>query len=134
MVYETGIINVKSDNKEQSLSELVSKGHVIAVYADDPDHDYYLLKVHEPVHMLDSEKTDSWGSTLPAGIEVITGLYYDNKKQNPLSYKLVPRRRAVVPASAVVYICSELDAKINIALDEGVHLNILHAIDEIVMS
>lgn len=121
------------DDKDDSIAELVSEGQVIALYADDTEHDYYLLKVQETVHTLESETTDSWGATLPAGIQVITGLYYNNNKQNPLSYKLVSRTRAVVPASAAVYICSELDAKPNIVLQEDVHLNILHAINELFM-
>lgn len=123
-------VAAEPDDKDDSLTELVFKGQVIVVYADDTDHDYYLL---ETVHALESETTDSWGATLPAGIQVITGLYYNNNKQNPLSYKLVSRTRAVVPASAAVYICSELDAKPNIVLQEDVHLNILHAINELFM-
>lgn len=35
----------ESDDKVDSIAELVSKGQVIAVYADDTGHDYYLLKV-----------------------------------------------------------------------------------------
>jgi hypothetical protein len=136
MVNETGIIDVELENNcnEESLSDLVSKGHVIAVYTDDQDYDYFLLKVQEPVHVLESEKTDSWGSTLPAGTEVITGLYYDNNKKKPLSYKLIPKLKAVVPATSVIYICSELDAITNITLEEDVHLTILNAINEILMS
>lgn len=136
MVKETNnTFDVEEDDEEAPLSEMVSKGQVIAVYADDPDHDYFLLKVQEAIQTLNSESTDAWGSTLPAGIKVITGLYYDNiNNKNLLSYKLIPRRRAVVPASAVVYICSEIDARANIVLDECVHLNILHAINYIIMS
>uniref|UniRef100_K1P5G4 Uncharacterized protein n=1 Tax=Magallana gigas TaxID=29159 RepID=K1P5G4_MAGGI len=136
MVKETNnTFDVEEDDEEVPLSEMVSKGQVIAVYADDPDHDYFLLKVQEAIQTLNSESTDAWGSTLPAGIKVITGLYYDNiNNKNLLSYKLIPRRRAVVPASAVVYICSEIDARAKIVLDECVHLNILHAINDIIMS
>lgn len=77
-------IAAEPDYKDDSLAELVFKGQVIAVYADDTDHDYYLWKVQETVHALESETTDSWGATLPTGIQVITGLYYNNNKQNPL--------------------------------------------------
>lgn len=77
-------IAAEPDDKDDSLAELVFKGQVIAVDADDTDHDYYLWKVQETVHALESETTDSWGATLPTGIQVITGLYYNNNKQNPL--------------------------------------------------
>ncbi|XP_062598646.1 uncharacterized protein LOC134260080 [Saccostrea cucullata] len=135
MIQETDTTtDVDQDDDQGSMAKLVSKGQVIAVYADDPHQDYFLIKVQEPAHTLDSDKTDSWGSTLPAGTDVITGLYYDNTKQNPLRYKLLRRRKAIVPASAAVYICSEVDARVTIDLDEDVHLNILHAINGILMS
>lgn len=49
---------------------------------------------------------------------------------NPPSLKLIPRRKEVVPSIAVVYSCSEIDTRDNTVLDECVHLNILHAIND----
>lgn len=40
-------------------------------------------------------------------------LFHDNNEHNPLSYKLKFRRRAVVPSSIEVYICSEANFALN---------------------
>lgn len=51
----------------------------------------------------------------------------------PCSINWYQEKKTLVPASAAVYICSELDAKSNIVLQEDVHLNILHVINELFM-
>jgi hypothetical protein len=48
-----------------------------------------------------------------------SGLYYDRDQTNPLEYKLVTRKTAIVPAVSIVYICSEMNANNDIQ-DTGV--------------
>lgn len=43
-------------------------------------------------------KINSWISILPADMEVTTGLYYKNIRQNSVSCKHASRQKAVVPA------------------------------------
>ena len=113
----------------ETLQELVSAGQVIAVLADDNACDYYLLKVTR-VRVLNEETTDAWGISFPPGSEVIQGHYYNSKRNNPLTYKLIPRKTALVPSLAVVYICSEIQSNVDIILSEDIHLNILQSIEE----
>jgi hypothetical protein len=44
------------------------------------------------------------------GTEIFSGLYYDRDGTNPLKYKLVTRKTAIVPAVSIVYVCSEMNA------------------------
>lgn len=46
-------VAAEPDDKDDSIPELLSKGQVIAVNADDTEDDYYLLKVQETVHTLE---------------------------------------------------------------------------------
>ena len=136
MIIETPTVvdNNEDTNPEierEELSELVSSGQVIAVYTDDPDSDYYLLKVKDCPHVLGVDTTDSWGSILPTGTSVISGLYYDNKTSSPLYYKLVSKKKAIVPTESIIYICSEIDASRNIQLHEDIHLSILQCLNEL---
>ncbi|VDI72529.1 Hypothetical predicted protein [Mytilus galloprovincialis] len=135
MIVETPTVldnneNTNPETEREEISELVSSGQVIAVYTDDPESEYYLLKVKDCPHVLGVDTTDSWGSILPTGTSVITGLYYDNKTSSPLSYKLVSRKKAIVPTESIIYICSEIDASRNIQLHEDIHLSILQCLNE----
>jgi hypothetical protein len=77
---------------------------------------------------LNKDSTDSWGS-LVRGTWVFSGLYYDRDGTNPLQYKLMTRKTAIVPAVLVVYICSEMITNNDIALPESLHLDILESIN-----
>ncbi len=115
----------------QPMKELVSTDHIIAVVADDANLDYYLLFVQTSMYKLKKETRDHWGSSWPAGTEVFRGLYYDQIVGNPLQYRRIPKKFAIVPADSVIYICSELHAQPQLMLPEHVHLNILACVDEI---
>ncbi|CAG2215128.1 unnamed protein product [Mytilus edulis] len=117
------------ENEQVSLQELVSVGQLVALYTDDDEEEYYMLKVEKSMETLRIDTTDSWGSLLPAGTPVFRGLYY-NKTNSPFQYRLV-NRKAVVPAASVVYICSEVTANNVIRITEETHLNVLECINEI---
>ncbi|CAC5397887.1 unnamed protein product [Mytilus coruscus] len=87
------------ENEEVSLQELVSVGRLVALYTDDDEEEYYMLKVEKSMETLRIDTTDSWGSLLPAGTPVFRGLFY-NKTNSPFQYRLV-NRKAVVPAASV---------------------------------
>ncbi|CAC5360376.1 unnamed protein product [Mytilus coruscus] len=122
--------NPEIERKESS--DLVSSGQVIAVYTDDPNNDYYLIKVMDCPYVLDVDTTDSWGSNsnMLTGTNVISGLYYDNKTSSPLSFKLERKKKAIVLTESIVYVCSEIDATRTIQFHEDIHLSILQCINE----
>ena len=82
------------------IIDLVSANQVMAVYTDDDEHDYYLLKTAKGASTLETETTDSWGCSLPAGTVILTGLYYDRCKKSPLSFKVVRGKKAIVPVAS----------------------------------
>ena len=51
------------------ITDMATKGSTVAVVAaEDPDYDYYLLKVtSEGVVELDEAMTDDYGSSIPKG-------------------------------------------------------------------
>ncbi|VDI00313.1 Hypothetical predicted protein [Mytilus galloprovincialis] len=79
------------ENEQVSLQELVSVGQLVALYTDDDEEEYYMLKVEKSMETLRIDTTDSWGSLLPAGTPVFCGLYY-NKTNSPFQYRLVNRK------------------------------------------
>lgn len=111
--------------------DLVSTGMVIAVLADDPESEYFLLKVTKPPYTIRKPSNDSWGASYLAGSRVIGGLYYDCVSGSQLSYSLIKRKQAIVPAKSVVYICSELNSEVNMTVSEELHLDILERLHEL---
>ena len=63
------------------------------------------------------------------GTKAFSGLYYDRDETNPLEYKLVTRKTAIVPAVSIIYICSEMNANNDIVLPESIHLDILESLN-----
>ncbi|MES9883475.1 MAG: hypothetical protein ABW185_21635 [Sedimenticola sp.] len=111
--------------------DLISSDMIIAVVADDPNAEYYLLKVTKPAYTVRKPTSDAWGASYPKGTSVICGLYYDRKSESQLSYTLIKRKQAIVPANSVLYICSQLTAEVNITLNENIHLDILERLHEV---
>lgn len=83
----------------------MSNGQIVAVYADDTEHDYHLLKVQT--------------GNCP---------YIGNR-----DHRFCGGGGAHCQQADRAYICSELDPKPNIVLKEDVHLNIFHEINALIM-
>lgn len=86
------IIDVKLDDKNIAMHEVHSL-ETLAVYTY-----YFNQEGLINCYNMGLVNTNSWASTLPAGIEVTTGLYYKNIRQNSVSCKHASRQKAVVPA------------------------------------
>lgn len=111
------------------LSDLVSTGSVVAVLTDDPSYEYYLMKVVEPTHILDTDEVDNWGNAFPSGASVIKGLYYERVNGNMFEYKLIRNRHCLIYSVAVRYIVTEKKATHSLKLAEPLHENILESMD-----
>ncbi|CAG2255254.1 unnamed protein product [Mytilus edulis] len=128
-INDDGTEDNSSDSDTCRLSaDLISKKSVIAVLADDPDYEYYLMKVTVEPFKIEKETTDSWGCTFQSGATVIKGLYYDRVRKKPFLYKLVPRKIAICHTVAVLHLCSEVDAGNMISIPEELHLDIIESI------
>ena len=118
----------ESLQREHCVKSLVSPGQVIALYTDDSTANFYLMKVTRPLSITTSSVTDTWGTSLPKGTEIFEGLYYD--LEHGFSYKLIPNRRAVVPAAALVYVCAEIEASSSIILPKSLYVDIMSTVAE----
>jgi hypothetical protein len=111
------------------MTELISSGSVVAVKAEDDNIEYYMLKATSGLETLSTTKKDSWGVEYPSGFLIFRGYYYDNSRKDPLTYKLIHRKPAVVPALYLLFICADVEAKNKVTISEESHLNILSVLD-----
>ena len=119
------------DNFERSenTTELVSSDSVVAVKAEDDNVEYYMLKVTSGLETLSTTEKDNWGVECPSGFQIFRGYYYDNSRKDPLTYKLIQRKPAIVPALSLLFICEDVEAKNKVTISEETHLNILSVLD-----
>ncbi|CAG2231019.1 unnamed protein product [Mytilus edulis] len=121
-----------TDILSEDISDLVSINSVVAVKTDDDNFDYYLMKISKGSHVLNSAESDSWGATYPPGFEVFRGHYYDKISDNdPLKYKLLKTKTALVPTKSLLYILADVDASYRITISEDTHLDILSVLDNL---
>jgi hypothetical protein len=114
-----------TDEIHENISNLINIGSVVAVFADDPDYEFYPMKVNRKPFALKKEGRDVWGGTFPAGTEVVEGFC----ENNPFLYKFIPKKAAFVYAMAVRYICVELNPCKTVAIPEHLHLNIVKSLE-----
>lgn len=115
----------------QQETTLLAPGMVIAVMADDPVTDYYVMEVRKCPFKLRKDLKDAWGADFKSGTTVLSGVYYDQINNNPLNLKKIPGKMAMVHECAYVYTCGEIDSDTIINISEEVHLNILARLQEI---
>ena len=114
--------------ENESVSDLVTIGSVVAVLADDDEYDYYLMKVSKVPFQLERVENDDWGNTFPVEANVVRGYYYNRRKQNPFKYELVRRRVAIVYSLAIRYI-TDIEPRESISVRECVHEDILESME-----
>jgi hypothetical protein len=92
-----------------TIENIVEKGMVVAVLADDPNYDYYLLKLTTGPVTIEQRFSDSWGGTFDRGSKIVRGLYHDRVQSKPFLFKLIPRKTAACYSAAIRFICAELE-------------------------
>jgi hypothetical protein len=111
-----------------TIENIVEKGMVVAVLADDPHYDYSLLKLTIGPETIEQKCSDSWGRTFDLWFtKIVRGLYYDMVQSKPFLFKLIPRKTAACYSAAILFICAELEGDI-ITVPEELHLDILQSL------
>ena len=87
------------------------------------------LKVTSGLETLSTTEKDSWGVEYSSGFQIFRGYYYDNSRKDLLTYKLIQRKPAIVPALSLLFICADVEAKNKVTISEETHLNILSVLD-----
>lgn len=92
------------------VADLAAKDSVVAIAAaDNPDYDYYLMKVtSDGVVELDEPTTDDYGCTFPRGFLGLEGYSFVRDNIIDMTYKLDKSKTAFVLAGTVRHICGEL--------------------------
>ena len=95
------------------IADLAAKDSIVAIAAfEDPDFDFYLLKVtSEGVEELEEPLTDDYSSHYPRGSAVLKGHFFLRENFADMTYTLDTKRQAAVYATTVRHICSELSVK-----------------------
>lgn len=112
------------------LCELITKHTIFAVLCDDDDKcDYFLLRAQTESFELENLETDSWGVSYDRGTNVIKGNFF-SQGPNPLNFKLIKRKFALVPSYSCLVIC--VDATLTnrmLTLTEDTHQSILKCVE-----
>ena len=97
------------------IADLAAKGSVVAIAAaDDPDFEYYLLKVtSNGLEELEEATTDDYGCTFPRGSVGLRGNFFIRDNIIDMTYKLDEKKSAFVLAGTVRHVCGELKRKRN---------------------
>ena len=92
------------------VADLAAKDSVVAIAAaNNPDYDYYLMKVtSDGVVELDEPTTDDYGCTFPRGFLGLEGYSFVRDNIIDMTYKLDKSKTAFVLAGTVRHICGEL--------------------------
>lgn len=97
------------------IADLAIKGSIVAIAAgDDPDYEYYLLKVtSDGVTELQEAFSDDYGLSFPLGSVGLKGNFFHRENIIDMTYKLDERKTAFVLSATVRHICGELKKKRN---------------------
>lgn len=92
------------------VADLTAKDSVVAIAAaNDPDYDYYLMKVKsDGLVELDEPTTDDYGCTFPRGSLGLKGYFFVRDNIIDMTYKLNKNKTAFVLAGMVQHVCGEL--------------------------
>lgn len=92
------------------VADLAAKDSVVAIAAaNDPDYDYYLMKVKsDGLVELDEPTTDDYGCTFPRGSLGLKGYFFVRYNIIDMTYKLNKNKTAFVLAGTVRHVCGEL--------------------------
>lgn len=129
MQHESSPITDVPNETDTPFNELVQPGVILAVYTDDVNYSYYMVKCTGARTMIETEETDSWGNTFPPGADVVTGLYFDKVKESHLKYKLLHGKPVIIPFAAVRFVCIGLVNENNkLSVTEELHREILSSL------
>jgi hypothetical protein len=120
----------EDEQTDIDIRTLITKNSVVAVYGDDPEYQFYIMKVTDEPHVMNRDVSDDWGCTFTRGSEILKSFYYDRMNNSSYKYKLIKRRKAIVHVVAVQFACVELRACDEIKVPESLHLDILESLDE----
>ena len=94
------------------IADLATKGSTVAIAADDPMYDFYLLRVSsDGVEELDETIMDDYGSQYYAGHQVLRVHFYLRENIHDMTFSLDTTRMAIVYAATVRHICGDLKQK-----------------------
>jgi len=89
------------DFDSDTIENIVEEG-MVSVLADDPNYEYYLVKLTTGPETIRQRFSDSWGGTFDRGSKIVRGMYYGRVKGKPFLLKLIP------PENCRVLFCHDL--------------------------
>ena len=121
-----------SEGQQVGIIDHITDNFIVAIASGDLGKDYYLMKVtgHGPEE-LEIPIMDDWGTSYPAGAEVICGHFLLNVRGSSCQYKMDHDRKAVVYAATALFLCTDLRSLPGerIVLSEQEHTDILNSLE-----
>ena len=121
------LTNEVPENDDVPLEELIQPTSIVALFTDDTDYDYYLMKITSTPVTLKRNTKDGWGITHQKGSKIVKGFYFENIQNQPLKFRLVKNIHACAPVLSVKHILISSSDNDNLELSESDHLDILDA-------
>ncbi|CAC5375357.1 unnamed protein product [Mytilus coruscus] len=129
---DKGTIDDDENDNEYTMSDLIVEGTVLALYTDEENAEFYSLRASSCPEKLRTSEVDDWGVSLKKNTKIIRGQYFKSDLNgSELSYKLIRRKKAIVPEASVIYISPQLrvNSRFALTLPETVHLDLLSVLD-----
>ncbi|CAC5401985.1 unnamed protein product [Mytilus coruscus] len=106
---DKGTIDDDENDNEYTMSDLIVEGTVLALYTEKENAEFYLLRASSCPEKLRTSEVDDWGVSFRKNTKIIRGQYFKSDlNRSKLSYKLIRRKKAIVPEASVIYISPQL--------------------------
>ena len=109
---QAGEAPVLDQDTASYIADLANKDSTVAIVAEDPVYDLYLLKVtSDGVEELDSDVTDDYQCHYQQGDRVLKGHFFIRENIHDTTFTIDLKRTAIVYAGTVRHICGELPVR-----------------------
>ncbi|CAG2208954.1 unnamed protein product [Mytilus edulis] len=91
---DKGTIDDDENDNEYTMSDLIVEGTVLALYTDEENAEFYLLRASSCPEKLRTSEVDDWGVSFEKNHKIIRGQYFKSDlNRSELSYKLIRRKK-----------------------------------------
>ena len=129
-VHDETTHELDSSDGRMSLKKLLQPNTIVALFTDDPNFDYYLMKITADTKILKHKIKDDWGITHDKGTEIVKGYYFENQPNKPFKFRLVKNVLACAPVLSVKHILIHSSTCDTLELSEADHLDILDSMED----
>jgi hypothetical protein len=111
--------------------QLVKKNALVAVFTDENDDGYFLIKANRESYRLTKSLVDDWKVPYPANSHVIEGRYYNNT--GDLKFELVKNKKTIVHVNCILKVVSTPKPTDKLCVPHDLHENLLQIVEQCIL-